>query len=238
MQTVELINWAWNLSGIKGRQFETVTGQESSDGLTLLNDILAGRNSDGRYISYYERFDISAVIGQEDYWVDNLVEVDTATVTLDEVRYPLMYVDRNTYWGEGRVNNITALPYSYYSERQINSDTNIPGTRLWFYWLPAQSDYTFQVVGRFSLQKLTLSTVISNHLEGYYIDYLKYKLAKRMCDFYDYEFGQSRMQELTNLEMQVNDINPIDTRVKKITPFTGDTVFNWADVNIGRGWRP
>ena len=59
-----------------------------------------------------------------------------------------------------------------------------------------------------------------------------------MCDFYGYEFGQPKMAELINLEMIVNDVNPIDTCVKKITPFTGDTVFNWADVNIGRGWRP
>ena len=136
---------------------------------------MAERNSDGRYISYYDRTEIPAVIGQENYWVDNLVEVDTVTVTLDEVRYPMNYVDRNKYWGEGRVNNITALPYSFYSERQINADTNIPGTMLWFYWLPAQSDYTFEVVGRSSLEVLALSSVISNYLESYYISNLKYK---------------------------------------------------------------
>lgn len=238
MNVRELVTEAFYLSGKLGADFETMTGQMASRGLKLLNYVLADRNSDGRFLPYYDILDIPAVVGQEEYFVPNLVQLETFTVTRQDVRDPMQWVSRDVYFGSGRVNHINSLPYEYHSDRIIDPDTNVAGTKIWVYWEPSQTDYTFQVNGRFSLGIVTLDTVISNSLELFFIDYLVYKTASRICQFYDLVFGSDRTQTLMNLEERVNDVNPIDTTSRIITAFGGQNPFNWGDVNFGRGWRP
>lgn len=242
MKVRELISQAFYYSGIVARSFETVGGQELSDGLTLLNFILSDRNSDGRFLPYYDRQQFNAIIGQEYYFIPNMVEMETMTVTLDNVRFPMRWITRDVYWGTGRVNNIESLPFCYYNERQIRSDNQDdppgPGMGVWSYWLANQTDYVFEVVGRFSLAAVTADTVISDKLEGFYIDYLIFKLAQRICLFYNQPFGQDKMAELEALTLKVDDVNPIDTTLQISNPFDSPWAYSWGDVNFGHGWRP
>lgn len=238
MNARELISWSFYLSGVVARRFDTVEGNDIKDGLTLLNDILADRNSDGRYLPYYDTFQFPAVVGQEEYLINNLVEIETLTVTLENVRYYMQWVGRAAYFGDSRVNGIKSIPFTYHADRGINQETHVPCMRIWAYWEPSQSDYVFEVVGRFSLASVTLDTNISNSLEGFYIDYLKYKLAQRICHFYGVPFNPQLMQELLVLEDKCDDVSPIDTTIQKMNPFGSSSPLNWGDVNIGHLWRP
>lgn len=238
MNVRELITGALYLSGVVARGAETTDGQEIKDALTLLNDILGERNSTGRFLPYYDIQNFNAVIGQEEYFVDNLVEIETLTVTLQDVRFSMRWVSRDEYFGGSRVNNIKSLPFSYHAERGINKETFVPGMRIWTYWEASQDDYIFEVVGRFSLDSVSLDTVISDKLERFYLSYLKYKLAHRFCHFMGYGFDPDKMMELNKLQDQCNDVSPVDTTLKIENPFGSRWPFNWGDVNIGRGWRP
>ena len=60
----ELVNRAWYLSGIVGRNLETVSGQQATDGLFLLNTLLSFKATDLRLIPYYKRYQFSMVAGQ------------------------------------------------------------------------------------------------------------------------------------------------------------------------------
>lgn len=241
MKVIELITDAFYLSGILGREFETLKGNQSKDGLTLLNDILGERNSDGAFLPYYERTFFDSVPGQEYYFIPNLVELDTLTVTLNNVRFSMQSINRDAYFGSSRVNGIESLPFMYYTERQIHSDVDPdigPGMGIWSYWLSNQSAYIFELVGRYSLANVTLFDTISDSLERFYLSYLKYKLASRLCEYYDHDFGQNRQQTMMNLERQINNVNPVDSSLQIASPFRSKYPFNWGDANLGHGFRP
>ena len=57
----ELVSRSWNLSGIVAREFETVSGQEGSDGLYLLNEVLAEKSYDLKLIPYWGRIEFNLV---------------------------------------------------------------------------------------------------------------------------------------------------------------------------------
>ncbi len=239
MNVRELITDAYYLSTVVARNLETPTGAQISDGLTLLNDILAEKSSDGRFIPFYDRVSFAAVAGQQSYWIDDLVQIETFVTFLDTVRFPMVWDNRRNFWGSARVEDVQSLPYFYYSERQIHPDTYNNGTRIYVYFLPSDQGYTFQVNGRFNLTLYSsLSTEISQHLQTFYLSYLKYKLADRICDFNTIELSPKKIDTLYKLEKLVDDINPIDVTLKKISQFPDVNGFNWGDVNLGHGWRP
>lgn len=235
MNVRQLITNAYYLSNIVARNLQTVTGGQLADGLELLNDILGEKTANSAAIPYIGTETFNGVVGQEEYFVNNLVEISTLTVTLDDVRFQMTSIPRRQYWGDFRVNDINSLPYSYYSERAISSGT--PGMSIFVYWRPSQTDYIFEVVGKYLLTEVDQDTVISNSLERYYLSYLKYELAKRLCDFNDLEFPAQKMQQLLALRKIIKDVNAIDTSEKVVNQFPGQATINWALVNFP-GWLP
>jgi len=107
-----LITRAWYLSGIVARNLETVSGDQITDGLFLLNVLLDFKASDIRLIPYFTRYAGTFVIGQEKYNIPGLFHIETMTFNLGDVRYPMQSMTRDNYFGLGRVNNINSLPFS------------------------------------------------------------------------------------------------------------------------------
>lgn len=232
MITDELISNAYYLSNIVSRDEETVAGSQLADGLRMLNDILSEKSMSGRHIPYYGHSTLNTVKGQEEYDVPDLIVTDAVTFNIGEVRYSMRRRHRKFYFGSPRVDNIESLPYSYHPERIKG------GTRLYLYFLPVDV-YVVKITGKFALTQLAADDELSDTLDNYYVSYLTYKLAKRLCDFYDITFSQQKMQTLMELEDQLNDISPQDLSIKKMSTLTNKVSgYNWADVNIGRGWRP
>jgi hypothetical protein len=232
MITDQLITNAYYLSNIVSRDEETVAGSQLADGLRMLNDILAEKSMSGRHIPYYGHASLDTVKGQEEYDVSGLIVTDAVTFNIGEVRYSMRRRHRKFYFGSPRVDNIESLPYSYHAERIKG------GTRLYLYFLPVDV-FEVNITGKFALTQLAADDELSDTLDNYYVSYLTYKLAKRLCDFYDITFSQQKMQTLMEIEDQLNDVSPQDLSIKKMSTLTNKvTGYNWADVNIGRGWRP
>lgn len=232
MDVAELVTRAWYLSGIVARELEQVSGSQISDGLFLLNQIIAEKSATGRFIPYYLHIEKNTVIGQESYFFEGLVSLDALVFTKDSVRYPMVRQNRRKYWGTGRVNTITALPYYYYAER-VNG-----GTDIYLYYLPNSNDYVLTATGRFSLESVKLGEDILNNLDAFYVSYLLHLLAKRMCNLYNVTFAVQKERVLQDLEDTVIDVNPMDLRMKKQSTLTGRSILKWSDVNLGLGWSP
>lgn len=237
MNARELITRALNFSDIVSANLQTPTGSEIAIGLDLLNDILGEKSSAEQQIPYFDQVTFPGVVGQEEYFVQSMVELSTFTVNLGDVRYEMTQKNRREYWGEGRVNNISSLPSSYYSERGFNDD-NVSGMKIWTYFDPSQTSYIFEAVGRFSLNEVGLDTVMSDSLERFYTSYLKYALAERLCQYFNQPFGNDKISTLQTLERRLTQINGVDPNLKLVNSFPGESSLNYADVNIGRGWRP
>lgn len=229
---VLLINRAWNLSGIVGRGLETVSGEQGTDGLFLLNELLEFASVDTPLIPYWRRYDGVFVVGQEEYDIAGLLDIETLTFTMDNnVRYPMNYVQRVDYFGSGRVNNIQSIPFIYHYERILD------GSRLYVYYLPDQA-YTFQISGKFGLTNVTLNTDLETVYDGFYIAYLRYALAKYMANEYDITFSPEKERQLAMMRKKLQYPSPPDLSLKKTSFLSTKTALNWQQINLGKGWTP
>ncbi len=226
-----LITRAWYLSGIVARNLETVSGDQITDGLFLLNTLLDFKASDIRLIPYFTRYAGTFVIGQEAYNVPGLYEIETMTFNIGTVRYPMKNVTRDNYFGSGRIDNINSLPFSYHLERVKG------GSNIYVYFLPVDT-YVFNLIGKFALTDVTLMQDMSIVYDNFYIEYLRYALAKLFCNEYSIAFAPEKEMMLKTYEKKLLDVSPPDLTLQKVSLIGSGAVMNWGQVNIGLGYIP
>jgi hypothetical protein len=140
----ELITDSYYDAGIVSREFETVSGSQMAIGLKTLNEILTEKRIDKSMIPYETKFQIAAEVGQETYWIPNLISIDTLVFYLQNVRYSMDMINRNLYFGAPRVENILSLPNQAYFERKVG------GGNLHIYFQPDRN-YPLEIHGSFDL---------------------------------------------------------------------------------------
>jgi hypothetical protein len=229
---VQLITRAYYLSQVVSRELETVSGQQISDGLTWLNALLSLKSAHSRLIPYYMEYDLVAIPNQEEYFIPNLIQPETMTFNIGPVRYSMAPTSRKPYFGSGRVDNIGSLPFSWHFERCLG------GSNIFLYFLPA-GEYPLKIWGRFGFTDVTLEQDLELTYDEFYIDYLRYRLAKRICSEFGIPLQPQADQELAELEEAITDVSPPDLSLTKWTSLGQDSSgINWGDINIGKGWRP
>jgi len=238
MNVRELVNEAYYIANVNSAQLQTLTGEQLTRGVNILNRILSGKSAKFSQIPYITRHDFACVVDQEEYFVDNLASVETFTVSKGDVRYNMTPISREKYFGDFRVNNISSLPLEYYVERGMKNGT--PGMRIFVYYEPSLAEYEFNVVGKMMFQSVTANTVIPDtlELEGYYIDYLTYELARRLCSFYKIPFDPQDMLILEELRDNLTDANQFDPTVHIMNQFPAQEATNWARVNFPSEYSP
>lgn len=228
----EVITEAYYLSGIVARDQETVSGSQLHDGLQALNSLLSLKSITGRFIPYYTYYSFTAVIGQERYFIPNLVEFEAFTFNLDSnVRFPTTNRRRKRYFGDGRANNIESLPVTRHFERTKG------GGYIYLYFLPQQT-YLLNLIGKFGFDSVDYDTDLSTLYDQFYIDYLTYELARRLCANNALTLPPQTKEILDEYTASIRDLMPIDLSMEKISTLQRRTTFNYADANFGRGWRP
>lgn len=224
-----LITRAWYLSGIVARNLETVSGDQVTDGLFLLNTLLDFKASDIRLIPYFTRYQSNFVVGQEMYYIPTLYEIETMTFNIGDVRYPMTETTRDVYFGNGRVDNITSLPFQYHLERTFG------GSNVFVYFLPDQT-YQFNLIGKFALTDVTLNQDMALTYDMFYLEYLRYALAQFYCNEYSIIFAPEKLKMLQIYEKKLMDVSPPDLRMQKINFINSPTTINYAFLNIAMGW--
>lgn len=227
-----LITRSWYLSGIVARGAQTVSGDQITDGLMLLNALLAWKSVDTDLIPYWT-YDTShsTVPNQEEYFIPNCLAIESVTFNIDVLRYPMDFVSRRNYFGSGRVDNISTLPFNWTFNRKLGGGT------LYLYFLP-QAVYPLKIMGKFGFASVTLTTDLETVYDNSYIEYLRYSLAQYMCSEYGITFNPESEKILMRIIRQLMYVSPPDLSVIKTSILTQGTGINYGDVNIGRGWRP
>lgn len=226
----QLVTNSWYLSNIVSRGLETISGDQLYDGLNMLNEVLAIKTASSRMIPYYSVFDFDAVIGQELYFIPNLIECQTFTFFIGPVRYSMSYQGRKAYFGTPRVNGINTLPYQWHIERCVG------GANLYTYFTPDQT-YPLEITGKFSLASVSLNQDLSLTLDQFYIVYLRYALAEFMCQEYGIVFQPQGAQKLAELETTIVDISPPDLTITKLSTLRRSNAGDiYAQANLGQGW--
>lgn len=225
-----LIDRAWNLSGIVAREFETVRGEEGSDGLFLLNELLYMKAFDLKLIPYFARVEFNLVQGQERYYIPNLYQVETFTFNIGDVRFPTYNASRSHYFGDGRVDDIQSLPFEWHLERVQG------GSYLYVYFVPEQQ-FLAKVTAKFALTNVELQTNLALYYDGFYISYLRYALANAMSLEYDISFAPDKLLYMRQMEQKLLYVSYPDISAKKISFINNNQPFNWAKVNISPAWN-
>ena len=244
----QLVINSWYLSGIVARNLQVPTGDQITDGLSLLNALLDFKQIETELIPYYTYIEILMTPGVEYIYLPYVALVESATFNLGVVRYPTMVTSRSNYFGSARVDNIETLPFSY------NYNRGKGGGTISFYFVPDQA-YPLKMMVKIFLVDVTLQTDLTNVSEivpytfiqttnqGYdtsYLEYVRYALSRLMCSEYGVEFNPQSERIFQEYRRKLMYMGPPDLSMKKTTILSANqlTGLNWGDVNIGRGWRP
>jgi hypothetical protein len=227
---LQLIDRSWNLSGVVAKDFESVSGSETSSGLFLLNELLAFKSCDLKLIPYFGRIEFNLNQGQERYYIPNLFDIETFTFNIGDVRFPTFYSTRIHYFGDGRVDNIQALPFEWHMERVWG------GCYLYVYFVPQQT-FLAKITGKFALTNVELQTNLAAYYDLFYIAYLRYALAQYMDLEYDIEFAADKLKYMKEMEHKLLNVSPKDYSMKKISFLNNNAPFNWAHCNISPAWN-
>lgn len=226
-----VITEAYYLSGIVARDLETPSGSQFPDGLRLLNSLLSLKSITGRFIPYYQTYTFNSVVGQEIYFIPNLIEADAITFNMSEVRFPTTNVRRKRYFGSGRANNVQSLPVTNHLNR-TKGGTNI------YLWFKPDQVYVMNLIGKFGLTPVTYDDDLSLVYDQFYIDYLQYQLAKRICAFNTISFPEGANQILREYTQELRDLMPLDLSMQKVSTLQRSVSFSYAQANIGKAWVP
>ena len=228
----ELITKAYYTSGIVSRAFEQPTAEQITDGLSLLNQVIADRTIDGSTIPYTEKLSLTAVPGQTEYFIADLIDLDVFTFYIGEVRYQTRNQQRQDYFGSFRPMNVQSLPWNWHFERTLN------GGNLFIYFVPNVA-YPLEIWGSFRLSSVTLFQDLSLTLDTFYTSYLLYLLAQRLCEFYSYKTPENVLLQIEKYDKWIsNSTNIIDLKTQKLSSLGSQSTINWGIINLSGGWLP
>jgi len=153
-----LLSEALYTSSIVSRQFQTPSPDQMETALLKLNEILTDTNIEKDMIPYYSQYvPITFLTNQEKYFIANCVEINSVTFFYDVIRYQMNKVPRDRYFGQGRANNVTSLPFNWHYELALG------GVNLFIYFFPDQT-FPGQINGLFRLQSVTMNQSLTQNL--------------------------------------------------------------------------
>lgn len=232
--TNQLISGAFYTAGVASREFETVSGQQIGDGLQWLNDIIQENVVNDGMIPYETTYSFSTVAGQEKYTIPDLIQIDTLTFFINTVRFGMVPVGRDLYFGSSRANNVKSLPCTYYFEKQLN------GGDLYMYFLPSQI-FPIELHGTFGMSSVSLGQDLSLTLAQFYTTYLRYALADRICSEYNLTTSPGIVKQLCRYKDMIdNNSNVLDLSSHKTSTLIGNQQGPdvWGYANLYNGFMP
>ena len=228
--TTQLITGAYYETGVVSREFETVSGPQLSDGLIWLNEIIAENAVDEGMIPYETKYTFNSVAGTSEYLITGLVQADTLTFYIDDVRYSMQEQKRNQFFGSDRVTNVETLPYLWHVEREFG------GARLFIYFEPDQA-YPMELWGMFRLSQVIEGQDLSLTIDKFYTTYLRYALADRICAEFNYTTPPNVVKQLGKYEAFIDKKSrPLDLQMQKMSTLHKRSRMGWAQANLGKGW--
>jgi hypothetical protein len=248
MTAQQLIEKAYFLSGIISRNLQVPTGDQIEQGLYILNALLDFKQIETDLIPYWQYIELPCTPNQADYFLPYVAAVESATFNLSVVRYPMKSNSRTSFYGSARVDNVSALPFSY------NFNRGVGGGTLSIYFLPL-SDYPLKMMVKLFLVNVTLDTdltdisrlvpyrFLDNSNQGFdtsYVEYLRYALADKLCEEYGVQLNPQAAQTLLSYERKLMYQSPPDLTMQKSCALnaSGTPTLNWAFVNLANGWVP
>lgn len=229
----KLITHSYYLSQVVSRNLQTVTGDQFSDGLDLLNALLEVKGSDVRLIPYFTRGEFLSdvpLVGEQVFFIPNMVSIETLTFNLSNVQFPMTPVPRKTFFGGGRIEFINSLPFSYHAERVLG------GMNIYPYFNTGQV-LQMKYTGKFGLTDVTATTDLTTVYDLFYIEYLRYALAEYICSEWAVNFPEQAAKKFAEIRKKLMDVSPPDLTMQKASTLRqGSPLVTWGQINLSPSW--
>lgn len=230
----KLITHAYYLSQVVSRNLQTVSGDQFSDGLDLLNALLEVKGSDVRLIPYFTRGEffstVDTSVGEQVFFIPNMVSIETLTFNLSNVQFPMTPVSRKTFFGGGRIEFINSLPFSYHAERVLG------GMNIYPYFNTGQV-LEMKYMGKFGLTDVTATTDLTTVYDLFYIEYLRYALAEYICSEWAVNMPEQAAMKYKEIRKKLMDISPPDLTMQKASTLRQHgTLLTWGAINLSPAW--
>lgn len=228
----ELISRAYYIAGIVARGDQTVSGQEATDGLFLLNALLASKSIKDSLIPYYKTDAFDTEANKEHYEIEGLISLVALTFDQGTVRFPTNFQTTRSYYASGRVITLNNLPFNFNARRTKG------GMTISFYPLP-QTAYPVQIFGKFSWPKIeSLDEDLEDVFDDPYIEYLRLKLSRYICIENNITMQPDAATELKSLENSLINLSAPDLTINKYSTLKASPVISWPFINLGNGYWP
>jgi hypothetical protein len=233
----QLVNHSYYLSQVVSRQIQTVSGEQFTDGLYLLNALLDVKGSDVRLIPYFTLGEFLTFINTEGEWewkyfIPNMVSLETLTFNLGNVIFPMQRISRMDFFGSGRIEHVNSLPFSYHTERVLD------GMEIYLYFSPGQV-LPMKYTGKFMLKDVNATTDLTQFYDLFYIEYLRYALAEYICSEWGVNMPEQAMMKYKEIRKKLMDVSPPDLKMNKAsTLICGQQGITWAQVGLSPAWLP
>jgi hypothetical protein len=91
--------------------------------------------------------------------------------------------------------------------------------------------------GKFALTDVTLTTDMSLIYDNFYIEWLRYSLAVKICEEYGATVPDATRAKYMEMTKKLMDVSPADLSIQKRGYFGAGPVLDWQLINIP-GWVP
>ncbi len=232
----KLITHAYYLSQVVSRNLQTVSGDQFSDGLDLLNALLEVKGSDVRLIPYFTRGEflstVDPSVGEQVFFIPNMVSIETLTFNLSNVQFSMTPVGRKDFFGGGRIEGIESLPFSYHAERVLG------GMNIYPYFNTGQV-LQMKYMAKFGLTDVTATTDLTTVYDLFYIEYLRYALAEYICSEWAVNFPEQAAKKYAEIRKKLMDVSPPDLKMQKMSTLrSGQVGLTFGQINLSPGWLP
>lgn len=124
---------------------------------------------------------------------------------------------------------ITGLEFSLYSQANTSILITTLGTEAFLNNITFSNFSTLNGPYNF--------TFMPQSLDQFYINYLQYALADRLCTSYNFQTPPGVVKQLLKYEQAISNRSaPMDLSIAKISTLTKGDSINYAQVNLGHGW--
>jgi len=91
--------------------------------------------------------------------------------------------------------------------------------------------------GLFRLDEVALNQDLSLTLDRFYINYLKFALAERLCIEFNFVIPTGVDMQLKKYEAMIQSRSAqLDLTMQKMSTLTNGSTLNYGTVNLGFGW--
>ena len=214
--TNDIIDGAYRILGVRSRD-RALTKDDVSTGLYYLNQLLDHYSSDTNLIAYDGVIDFPVLAGQREYTISDQLPADVTNRRLaylkyvnlvrQQYRYPVEVGDDTTYWNFSRDTTLTRRPRWVFLQNEIGL------SNLIFLEIPDQ-DYTCFVKGKFVLEHVELSTILTQVPIAYH-RFLEYALANELkARKRGASWTENAERNFQDAKLNLTSTNDIDITVK------------------------